>query len=51
MNTSGVTSNSLAELSPPGFIVHEVLIYPKTLTDVEDTNVRQWLEDKYGVDA
>jgi len=51
VRASGGATNALTELAPPGFIIHEVLIYPKILTDVEDLNVRQWFEDKYGVDV
>ena len=51
MTSSGASTNAIAELAPPGFIVHEVLMYNRFLTDAEDLSVRQYLEDKYGVDA
>ena len=51
MLTTGALTSTLTELAPPGFIIHEVLIYPKQLTDAEDVNVRQWIEDKYGIDV
>ena len=51
VTSASATENAIADLAPPGFIVHEVLMYNRLLTDAEDHNVRQYLEDKYGVDA
>ncbi len=51
MASSSGTTNSLTELAPPGFIIHEVVMYNRLLTDSEDADVRQYFENKYGVDA
>ena len=51
MTSQSATENSLTELAPPGFIIHEVLMYNRLLTDDEDSDIRQYFEDKYGVDA
>ena len=51
MTSASATENTLTELAPPGFIIHEVLMYNRLLTDSEDADVRQYFEDKYGVDA
>jgi hypothetical protein len=49
INDVGALGNQIIELVPPGFIIHEVLGYPKFHSDVERDNVLQWCEDKYGV--
>lgn len=41
---------TLTDLAPPGFIVHEVMVFPKRMTDQQDELVLQHLENKYGVD-
>jgi len=41
---------TLTDLAPPGFIVHEIMVFPKRMTDQQDEIVLQHLEDKYGVD-
>ena len=51
MLASSPTTNTLLNLAPPGFIVHEIMVYAHYATDDEDQDIRQYLEDKYGVGA
>ena len=48
MTASG-GNNLIDNMAQNGFIAHEVLAYPKLLTDAEHDDVVQWFEDRYGV--
>jgi len=41
--------NRLDYLAQPGFIIHEILAYPKFLSSSDDLDMQQWFEDRYGV--
>jgi hypothetical protein len=47
--TDNAGANDIANLAPPGFIVHEILAYPLHMSDTQDADIKQWFEDKYGV--
>tara|TARA_R110000824_G_scaffold3689_7_gene17475 strand:+ start:8935 stop:11571 length:2637 start_codon:yes stop_codon:yes gene_type:complete len=47
--TAAGAANNFTNYAPPGFIIHEVLAYPKFLSTAEDNDVQQWFEDRYGV--
>ena len=49
MTSSGAGTNAINNMAQNGFIVHEVLIYPKHLSTSEHDDVVQWFEDRYGV--
>lgn len=51
MLATSPTASTLLNLAPPGFIVHEILVYADHKTDAEDREIRQYIEDKYGVGA
>ena len=51
MLATSPTASSLLNLAPPGFIVHEILVYADYKTDAQDREIRQYIEDKYGVGA
>jgi len=42
-------NNALNYLAQPGFIIHEILAYPKFLSSTDDLDMQQWFEDRYGV--
>lgn len=48
--TTGGGSNTATPMAPPGFIVHEVLIYAGYhKTNYSHLDVRQYVEDKWGI--
>lgn len=49
MTDAGSGQNALTNMAQNGLIVHEVLIYPKFLSDAEHADVVQWFEDRFGV--
>lgn len=49
MTSSGSGTNAIDNMAQNGFIVHEVITYPKYLSDAEHADVLQWFEDRHGV--
>lgn len=47
--TAAGAANIYSNIAPPGFIIHEVVAYPKFLSSAEHSDVQQWFEDRYGV--